>query len=144
MIRGFFDVHRGPHPWVTAGVLLSGYSQQWVPVDFLVDTGAATTCLHPNDAILRVGISPLRLALPQMWARKSGRHGVGGSGQYYTVDASYAFLHDSTNELQVIQGTVDIAQMTPRNETLPSLLGWDILRYFKITVDSKAGTVILE
>ncbi len=145
MIKGLFDpANRGPYPWVGAALYLPGYTQQWVVINFLIDTGAAGTCLHPNDAITRVGISQGALALPQQWPIVVPRGGIGGKSDYYTVEAHYAFLHSDTNQFQVIHGTIDIAAITSANQSLPSLLGWDILQYFKTTVDSRAGTVVLE
>jgi hypothetical protein len=144
MIRGSFDPTRsGPYPWVGAAVYLPGYSQGWFVVRFLLDTGAATTCLHPRDAISRGGIDAATLADPQFWPSASPRQGVGGTSDYYTIDAHYAFVHSDTGRIQTIAGTIDVAAITASNQQLPSLLGWDILQNFVLAVDSRSGTVTL-
>jgi hypothetical protein len=53
---------------------------------------------------------------------------------YYTVTASFAFLHADGTPL-VLDGTIDIARRPPANQTIPSLLGWDILRHFDVRLN---------
>ena len=143
MIVGAFDPgYDTPVPLVRAAVFVSGITSDWVHVFFLLDTGASTTCLHPKDAIFRFGITPVRLALPQHWPAQESRYGVGGGATYYPVQASYAFQHlDDT--WQRIDGEIRIAQLRADNQTIDSLLGWDILQQFRIDVDHSEGRVML-
>ena len=76
MIRGFFPAHRGPHPYLTVAVYLPGVREEWTLIDFLVDTGAASTSIHPGDALRRLGVAPGSLDAAS-WAREET---VGGQG----------------------------------------------------------------
>lgn len=144
MITGFFDsAFPWPVPKVQAGLFIDGITTKLVSVGFLLDTGASSTCLHPLDAVTSVGISTARLALPGNWTRTESRSGVGGSATYYVVPVTYAFLHHD-RRLQLLETEISIAQLTVTNRSLPSLLGWDILQHFKVTVDWSERLVSLE
>lgn len=100
---------------------------RFVRVDFLLDTGADETCLHPADAIHRVGIDPVALASPHQWPQPTTFGGIGGSAIYYPHPAEYAFLHNN-GQWQHLPGQVLIARPHGGNQTLESLLGWDVLQ----------------
>ena len=135
MIRGYFDPNfTDPLPTVRVGLFLPGITPSSVSVNFLLDTGADTTALHPRDAIFRVGINEANLNQPSLWPRRRRAGGVGGTGEYYLHPAHYAFRHDD-GRVQVIQADVWIARPSSANETLESLLGWDVLRHFRIELD---------
>ena len=135
MIAGFFDpATPGPVPRVRVLVLSPQITQGWVPVDFLLDTGAASTCLHPIDAIFTVGIDPRALADPQCWSQPRTYGGVGGRGVYYIVPITYGFEHLG-GHLQTISGELAIAQPQLHNAGLASLLGRDLLQYFHVSID---------
>lgn len=137
MIAGFFDVARGsgsPVPKVRVGVFVPNVTQAWAAVDFLIDTGAATTCVHPVDATTRLHILTADLNQPLKWARSESYRGIGGSAIYYVVPAHYAFQHGE-GRVQVLHGQLRIAQPRPHNQALESLLGWDLLQHFRLVTD---------
>ena len=86
-------------------------------VEFLVDTGAHRTCLHPRDAItLGIDLTKLEYTEPST--------GIGGAAYYSPQNAYLLFFH---GDLQVEQVEVLVAQPTQANMGLPSLLGRDII-----------------
>lgn len=137
MIEGAFDPASPfwPVPYVRAAVFLPGISKKWGLIDFLLDTGASGTSLHPKDARGVVGIDEDRLADPTGWADPRDSIGISGLCRYFQQPAHYAFRHDD-GHWQVIEGEISIAQLLPeQNETIPSLLGWDVLQLFTLTLD---------
>jgi hypothetical protein len=81
-------------PRLSVAVFLQGVSTNWAAVDFVIDTGACATCLHPADAVNQIGIPALRLVTPAAWGQRANFLGVGGNVDYYVVPTSYAFRHD--------------------------------------------------
>jgi hypothetical protein len=65
-----------------------------INVDFLVDTGASSTCVHPLDARRKLLIPMEKLTQPPAWDRHERRRRVGGLVLYFEVPARYSFLHD--------------------------------------------------
>jgi hypothetical protein len=144
LIAGFFEpTFPDPLPLVRVGLYLPGITSRWVNVDFLLDTGADGTALHPRDAIFRVGLDPAILDTPEQWVSPQSGGGVGGSSDYYPHPAHYALRHDD-GRVQVIRGEIWIARPTPDNSTLESLLGWDILRQFRVSLDWANRRIALE
>jgi len=142
VIPGFFDPERSrPAPMVRVDVLMSPATNSWLTVDFLLDTGAGRTCLHPRDS-LRSGLSEATLAEPGNWPHHQRMSGVGGSTLYYVTRTVYSFATDS-GESEVIEGQILIAQPRPDNAGLPSLLGWDMLYRFEVLVDWRSRRVEL-
>ena len=129
-------------PKIQASLHLPGITSGFVTLDFLVDSGASDSCIHPQDARGRLGISDSMLSSSRLWPSIRSTRGVGGSSMSYRHPAVYGFLHDDGN-LQQIEGDIDVAQPTPANATFPSLLGWDILRYFRIELDYVGLSVTL-
>jgi hypothetical protein len=127
---------------VRVAIMLPGITREVSVVDFLVDTGAMITTIHPRDAIVRLGIDPIRLADPGRWPTSETIRGVGGTAVQFRVPAQYGFVHED-DRLQVIAGDVRIAQLRAETETLPSLLGWDILRHFQLITDWSSRLVML-
>jgi hypothetical protein len=124
-------------------IFVPGITQQWAPVRFLLDTGAGTSCVHPRDATTRLRIDPVALRTPSLWARKLQSQGVGGSATDFVVTAHYALLRDDGG-WDTYQDDLAIARSTRANQTLPSLLGWDILQHYRVVVDWHASSVRLE
>jgi hypothetical protein len=118
---------------VRAALFLPGLSQSWAVIDFLIDTGASTTCLHPRDALVSVGIDAVKLAFPHHWpaSQHQTTQGIGGTCTNYVVPAQYAFYQDD-GQVRTLNGTIAIAQLRLENQALPSLLGWDILQHFRL------------
>jgi hypothetical protein len=145
VIRGFFDLRlRSAIPKVVAGLILPHRGGAFAPVEFVVDTGASATCLHPTDATERMQFSREDLAgLPHVARADRSISGITGAALYLVVPARYLFVHDD-GSLQIIDGEIRIAQPIPGNEAIPSVLGWDILEHFRIVLDRRTGEVQLQ
>lgn len=130
-------------PVVRVSLHLPGITTDFVAIDFLVDTGATDTYLHPLDALTRIGIEPAVLAAPQRWSQRRTTHGIGGNVICYVHPAVYVFHHDDGHTQQVTQ-EIEIATLTSESSKLPFLLGVDILRYFKLSMDSASQRLALE
>ena len=144
MIRGKFDpADPYPKPWVRVLVFLEGLSPIWTEVRFLVDTGAGPTCLHPRDA-LAVGVPRRSLLRRSAWSKPPVvLKGVGGSTEYFETLCSYAF-QTTKGDLHMIDRTVLVARATQTNAALPALLGWDVLRDFRLAVHQDTGFIELD
>ena len=143
MIRGEFDASDPyPKPWVRVFLFLAGISTTWTEVRFLLDTGAGKTCLHPRDAIA-VGVATTALITPSSWPRVVNLSGVGGTMQYFETAASFGFPQVDGN-LHLIDQTILVAQARRTNTRLPSLLGWDVLRGFRLGIDLDVGRIELD
>jgi len=131
---------------VSAAVRVPGIVNAWKAVEFLLDTGADETCVHPADAALRLGIPVPALADPQntLWAgaKPIQAGGVGGSALYYALPATYAFLDDQ-GAVQTVDDVIQVAMLTATNRGLPSLMGRNILQRFIVTIDSRRQIVTL-
>lgn len=126
MILGFFDpaLPSWPRPMIRVLLYLPGISTRWAPVDFLLDTGAGTSVVHPLDATTRLGIDDAALRNPAIWPIQRTAHGVGGASPEYSVPAIYALQHDDGTWARHREDLA-IARPMPGNQTLLSLLGWD-------------------
>ncbi|MGI8549827.1 MAG: hypothetical protein ACR2PL_03360 [Dehalococcoidia bacterium] len=117
--------------------------QQAGVIDFLLDTGAAVTCLHPLDARSRIEVERSQLQGLQPWGRLIDVVGIGGSVSYYVTRATYTFRQEDGHQ-RSIDGQIQIAQVRREVQTLPSLLGWDVLQHFRIVADWAAREVTLD
>jgi hypothetical protein len=143
VISGFFDRDRATiTPRVRVFLFLPGIKADWVSVAFVLDTGAVATCLHPADAAETVGIDQGLLGRPLLWPHRLTRQGIGGTTNYYVVPALYGFRHDDGRQ-QTVAGKIEIAEPVLHNQTLPSLLGWDVLQHFRVVVDWPARQITL-
>jgi hypothetical protein len=111
-------------------------------VSFLLDTGCAESILHPTDATRRIGIPEDRLQERALWPDVSMSVGVGGPATSFRVPARYGFL-DEAGRLEVYEGQIRVAELTPTSQTLPSLLGWDVLTEFEVLLNRRTGRVRL-
>jgi hypothetical protein len=145
VIHGFFLPHRGPHPYVRVGVPIPAVNEQWTWIEFVVDTGAATTVIHPDDAVYRLGMSRPDLDA-SAWPRHStsAASGVGGRVQFLVTPAAFRFSDVRRGRFHFIEQEVRIAAANPANQYLPSLLGWDLLRHFELVVSGPNRTVTLD
>jgi hypothetical protein len=135
VIPGYFDsTSTWPVPRVRAAVFVPGYSTKWGLVEFLLDTGAATTVLHPRDAIVAANIGAGLLVDPTRWPNQRNAYGVGGTSINYILLAHYGFMHDN-GQWETFLAEIAVAQLTVENQTLPSLLGWDILQKYRVDAD---------
>lgn len=122
---------------------LPGISKRWAAVEFLLDTGAGSSVVHPLDATTRLGIDDVALRTPSLWPIQRTAHGIGGSSAEYSVPAHYALQRDDGTRA-THREDLAIARPTPANQTLPSPLGWDILRHYRLVADWNALTIRLE
>lgn len=103
-------------------------------VEFLVDTGAHRTCLHPRDAIaLGMDLTKLDYTEPS-W-------GIGGAAHYSPQDAYVLFFH---GDIQVEKVEVLVAQPTNDNLGLPSLLGRDIINRWTMVYAPRSSQLRFE
>jgi len=143
VISGYFHPRSAwPVPLVRASLWLPGISERWTTIEFIIDTGAGRTCLHPLDAITQVGIPMETVGDPSKWTRHETPGGVGGKALYFVVPAHYAFLKDDGDWHQ-ITGEIYIAHATLANLALPSLLGWDLLRDLPLAANWPTRSITL-
>jgi hypothetical protein len=90
-----------------------------------------------------VGIPIAALQDPDRWLQQRPVSGVGGRMAYYVHPAVYNF-RDLNGTDRSLQGEILIAPLRPDNQKVPSLLGWDVLQHFKLTVDWANRSITLE
>ena len=123
MIVGYFDT-RG-RPCVEPGLSIPRL-RIVQRVQFLVDTGAVTTCLHTPDAI-RGNIPFGQLRDKRMF------RGIGGSSEYFGESAILSFEDPPATRLYRVD--LFIAGPDDRNQGLPSLLGRDVINHWYMEYD---------
>ena len=95
-------------------------------ISFLLDTGADSTSLHPRDA------RDAGIAFDQLGNRHSSR-GIGGRSSYFREPAILAF---SDGELvRMYEVGLLIAEPNDTNESLPSLLGRNVINHWRMVYD---------
>lgn len=129
MITGLIEPGLVPQPWVRVAIQIADLRPRWVPLLFVVDTGASLSCIHAIDAQLEFGMTDADLD-PSAWPSSFTIGGVGGSVRYRVHDARFAFQHDD-GHLDIIGAPIRIGGLESGN--LPPLLGCDILRHFEVT-----------
>ena len=131
MIEGWFDA-RG-RPYVAALVILPRLQIPPRQMEFLVDTGADETSLHPKDGN----------GIPYHDLRHADySDGVGGPATYYSEQAIIVF--EDSSGAHVYFQPIGIAEPTDYNLSIPSLLGQDILRHWRIIHDRPANQLSFE
>lgn len=113
------------------------------PVDFMIDTGASSTCLN---GIYAWGLMPY---LKKQTTTPST--GIGGSCGYYRINGKLTFIDTKGKEIEVdlligIQRIKSFLWKKPRQMTLrtPCLLGRDILNKWKLIYDCPGSNVWFE
>lgn len=144
MIRGAFPPRRAPHPYLTVAVSLPELRPQWSLVDFLVDSGAAATSVHPTDAIRRLGLAPSQLD-PSNWDAVNARRsrGIGGTAEYLETSAVFAFRDDALGWITYTDKLL-LSEMRQDNQRLPSLLGWNLLEHLAVTMNGQTRSITFE
>ena len=128
-----------PSPSITAVVEIPklGISAS---VEFLVDTGATRTVLHPGD-VRKLGIDIVTYAADACPRTYSG---VGGEASYGIEDAILHFKNAKTN-LRTFIGPLDPCQFDfALNKNVPSLLGRDFLNQGRLIVDYENNELSFE
>ncbi len=139
MISGYFTPYM-PQPFIAVAVQVPSVRPEWVLIPFVIDTGAAITCIHAVDAIRHLGMTPAGLD-PTTWASTSPIGGIGGGLNYLELPANYGFQRDDV-AWETFSETIRIGEL--RSQGTPALLGWDFLRYFELRVHGGSQTVTLE
>ena len=128
-------------PYVNAEMLIRGTSTA-ATIRFLIDTGADDTILHPND----VEQSAEHL-LETRFEEHPDRQWVGGvGGGGYIIPVSARLFFQNRHRRRIVSRRtprVWVAQPTDANQRMPSLLGRDLLQFFRLTVDYLATPPVL-
>lgn len=95
-------------------------------ISFLLDTGADSTSLHPRDA------RAARIPFSQLSNRRDSR-GIGGRSPYFSEPAILSFSDDTV--VRIYQVGLLIAEPNDTNETLPSLLGRNVINHCRMVYD---------
>ena len=77
------------------------------------------------------------------WSRRDQTVGIGGTVVYFIVACRYTFTH-LEGRIEEFDGLTRIAPVADWNRRLPSVLGWDILRNFRLTADLRTRELFLE
>ncbi len=127
MISGTFDpTYR--RPYVRGRLALPGLHLDDY-IYFLVDTGADTTTIYPRDA-LRMGIDYDKLSPVEV-----PQYGVGGI-EYASEEHANIFFQDGRS-IRTYTILVSVPRPTEHNIRLPSLLGQDIIQYWRMVHDKR-------
>ena len=101
MISGFFDP-RLPQPLIWVSVVVAEFGPRAANVPFIVDTGAARTCVHALDAIRYFGVAPAQLDAAA-WVNPMPMGGIGGSVWCKESAVTYGLWRDD-RQFEVVQG----------------------------------------
>lgn len=104
---------------------------------FLIDTGADVTILHPQDSLRLLRPEEIR-ALPN----PAPMSGVGGGANSYPIEATVVLMHDD-RRLHSVPLTIFLADPSPANQWLDSLLGRDALDHFIMHFDQRGRVLTL-
>lgn len=128
MISGFFRA-AGPvqRPYLSCRIELpAGYPASSEEFDFLVDTGADSTAISPDDAV-KIGLDIASLD----FGRTST--GVGGAVAMRVVEANL-----------LVQGySIPLTLHIPESrQPIPSVLGRDFMSHFALFMEERRGLVL--
>ncbi len=135
MISGFW-LPQFSLPLIRVGINLPSLGERWELVVMVIDTGATRSAIHPLDAMHTFGMSAASLD-SATWPTTNPSGGIGGKANFMTVPAKYALYRDDGTTPEMLGGTAELAEITPHNQSLPSLLGWDVLQHFRITFEGR-------
>ena len=97
-----------------------------------MDTGADATYLHPHDG-LEIGI-PFDLLQDRITSS-----GIGGVAAYFPEPAILLFSDDAVQQRYGYRINVNIARLGDVGDRLPSLLGRNVIRRWRMDYDPTAG-----
>lgn len=108
-------------------------------VTFLVDTGSDRTVIHPRDA------EKLRLSYERSFIGSDVTTvvGIGGRAEEH-IEPCFVLLQHDDRRLDRILIPMHFARPVPDNALFPSVLGRDVISYYRLVFDQKAGVVTLD
>jgi hypothetical protein len=129
---------RGRRAFVTGGLSVPRLRLR-AYVEFLIDTGASQTMVHPSDAM------QLRVNFDEDFQNRapSSMPGIGGTATEHSERCELEFQHEDGN-IDIIEADVSFALPTSYNVGYPSLLGTDVIRLYKLTYHLAENLVTLE
>ena len=135
MLRGRFGDTSG-RPYLKGRLLIPRLAVT-SDISFLVDTGAGSTILSPADG------RKMRLDYETLDEAPGGSVGIGGKSKIYPEDAFIAFMQVDG---PLIIYKCELGIMEPKEETLilSSLLGRDLLRYWRMEYNQLSGHLIFD
>lgn len=137
MIRGYIE---NDSPLIDCMLTFPSISADLrLQVTFLIDTGASVSLLHPRDAI-RFGLDLASLAADPRSERARSMSGV---ARFIRTTALLDFDEDVPRP-RSLRHPIGIAEANSGNEMLPSILGMDFLKAFRLTVSVREHRVELE
>ena len=126
---------------------------------FLVDTGADNTSLHLRDAVSLLSTRVMRGTYKKIWGMLRKRFlllgnptpidGVGGTATYLQEPAQIIFTHvDGTRQgflfdLDIVKPANWGSRRFQQQLELPSLLGMDILRQYRMSMEYPNNQIFL-
>lgn len=131
MIRGQFD-DQG-RPYVQGWLILPRLNVQG-EVEFLVDTGADSTIIHPPDG------QKLGIPFGELWSGVVSV-GIGGSHPYFSEDA--LLLFEDETRLRQYRCEVLISKPSDSPNSLPSLLGRSLLNHWRMVYDATGNLLTM-
>ena len=128
-----------PAPYVEAEVHILRLGLRG-KVNFLIDTGADATSLHPGD-LGNLGITSRALRQERIEV-----NGVGGSIAYALEDAAIACYDGEAGGWRYFPLRIQIcaASDAASVQGVPSLLGRDVLNRCALSVNAASGSVVIE
>lgn len=103
MIHGYFDPERPPHGYVDVAVSIPALAIGVTSVRFLLDTGAARTCIHPLDAVRQLDIPEHVLRDPPASLARMQYGGIGGRADYFESHSELAFFDNERGWITIQQ-----------------------------------------
>ena len=134
-IPGFIDrINNTSVPKVRSYVFLQRIGRGKF-VDFIVDTGASKTALHPSDWGMFVPVTQWF-----GWTVTESLRGIAGSRQYAEEIAALIFFDADGNRFLSQQLNLLVGLLTLEDLTIPtsSLLGMDIMGKGSVAVDQQS------
>lgn len=144
LVEGYFegvgadaDPSFMPAPFVTARVIASDGRSQLI--DFLIDSGATMTVIHPNAAREIWGNDY------KEWIFNESMSGVGGGVKCRHVELRVDFptIHAGDRPPPSFVVTVKVAEPLESNKGFPSLLGRDLIGKFNFRLNYPLGVAHL-
>ena len=151
MIEGFFDRLSGNRPHVLADLRIDALGVEWTRIRLLIDTGAIYSTVHADTANSTLHIDRADLVADN-WpvSEQTQLGGVGGLLHYRRLPAVWRFSH-ADGEFEDFEAQVHLGEHrdpsvdegADATNELPSMLGWDILQHFRLTLDRPDNLVTL-